>query len=286
MILTSNPSSDVIKGYTPGVGVAVFSIPSAVPGPVGVAWDSTRDEYVVCDWEDDQIWVIDAATLTTARILPVPLTRMAGVAYDCFDDVYVVGDRDTNLHSLLNPLTGAVGLQYMTAGTLTSDPRGAALSDDGGIWTGDFSSNNMYEQEAGHGPMSGGCGNSSVGDNYCASVANSAGGPAIISGTGSTSVAANSLTLNAAPVPDQPGIFYYGQTQTQQPFGNGFRCISGSVVRLPIVNGSGNTAQYTVDLAAQGIVPGTYDFQYWFRDPAGGGAFFNLSDGLEIVFVP
>lgn len=35
------------------------------------------------------------------------------------------------------------------------------------------------------------------------------------------------------------------------------------------------------------IVPGSaHRFQAWYRDPAGGGAGFNLSDGLEVVFTP
>jgi hypothetical protein len=30
----------------------------------------------------------------------------------------------------------------------------------------------------------------------------------------------------------------------------------------------------------------TWIFQFWYRDPAAGGAYFNLSDGLEITFCP
>ena len=33
-------------------------------------------------------------------------------------------------------------------------------------------------------------------------------------------------------------------------------------------------------------VTGTRNFQCWFRDPAAGGAAYNTSDGLEVVFVP
>ena len=37
--------------------------------------------------------------------------------------------------------------------------------------------------------------------------------------------------------------------------------------------------------AAGTMTPGsTWHFQAWFRDPAGGGAFFDLSDGLTITF--
>jgi hypothetical protein len=39
--------------------------------------------------------------------------------------------------------------------------------------------------------------------------------------------------------------------------------------------------------AATQITAGsTWNFQAWFRDPAAGGAFFNLSDGLNLTFAP
>jgi hypothetical protein len=35
------------------------------------------------------------------------------------------------------------------------------------------------------------------------------------------------------------------------------------------------------------VAPGsTWYFQAWFRDPAAGGAAFNLSDGLAVTFCP
>jgi len=30
----------------------------------------------------------------------------------------------------------------------------------------------------------------------------------------------------------------------------------------------------------------TWNFQFWYRDPQGGPAGFNLSDGLEVTFCP
>jgi len=41
-----------------------------------------------------------------------------------------------------------------------------------------------------------------------------------------------------------------------------------------------------VDLSAFGITPGVLSFQCWFRDPDAGGANFNLSRALEVVFAP
>ncbi len=134
-----------------------------------------------------------------------------------------------------------------------------------------------------------GCGAS----NYCISEPNSSGAAGVISASGSFDVGDNDLHLSVAGVASsQPGIFYYGQNQTQIPFGNGFRCIGGSVVRLPVVwsDGTGSSS-YDPDLTnlppGGQIDPGsTWNFQYWFRDPVAGGANFDFTDAIEIHFCP
>ncbi len=108
--------------------------------------------------------------------------------------------------------------------------------------------------------------------------------------SGSASVAANDLLLRAEPVPNQPGLFFYGPQQATIPFGNGTLCIAGQIGRLDVVNATGNVMTFLVDntsppSAATQITPGsTWNFQAWFRDPMAGGAFFDLSDGLNVVF--
>jgi hypothetical protein len=89
-----------------------------------------------------------------------------------------------------------------------------------------------------------------VGTNYCVVANNSTGAGAIISGDGSDSVSGNDLVLSATPVPDQFGVFYYGPTQTQVPFGNGFRCVDGVFQRLDTVMATGNTLTYALDNTA------------------------------------
>ncbi|TDJ70394.1 MAG: hypothetical protein E2O39_10125 [Planctomycetota bacterium] len=131
--------------------------------------------------------------------------------------------------------------------------------------------------------------------NYCIATANSAGSPATISASGSTSVASNVMTLSAEPVPNQPAVFFYGPEQTQMPFGNGFLCVgtgSTGIARLAVENGVGNVVTHALDMTmpttpqTQITAGSTWNFQCWYRDPAAGGAFFNLSDGLEITFTP
>lgn len=156
----------------------------------------------------------------------------------------------------------------------TLEVRFQAVAIPGGLGTGNLHVNGLQVMQDG------------LGTSYCTATANSTTFAASISATGSTSVAQNDFTLSACSVPDQFGVFYYGQSQENLPFGNGVRCVGGTVVRLPIITPSNNAVTYGVDLAAEGIVAGTYDFQYWFRDPASGGAFFDLSNGIEVVFVP
>jgi hypothetical protein len=130
-----------------------------------------------------------------------------------------------------------------------------------------------------------------IGSKYCSANANSSGSPADISASGSSSSSAGNLSLEAAPVPDQAGIFFHGANQTQFPFGNGFNCTAGGVKRSSLVFAAGNAASTTYDnsgprrsLAAH--VGSTRNFQYWYRDPAGGGARFNTSNAVAIDVLP
>lgn len=76
--------------------------------------------------------------------------------------------------------------------------------------------------------------------------------------------------------------------------GNGFQCVSGSALyRFPAGSSSASgSLVHAPDLAAPpipsgAILPGsTWCFQAWYRDPAAGGASFNLSNGLSIAFTP
>ncbi len=128
---------------------------------------------------------------------------------------------------------------------------------------------------------------------YCLTSPNSVGPGAILSTTGTTSISSNNLTLISTGCPaNQFGLFYFGPTQTQTTFGNGLKCVGGALVRFPVLqtDGSGITSMsidYT-DLpgSSQITVGDTFNFQLWYRDPLGGGAFFNLSDGLSISFCP
>jgi len=134
---------------------------------------------------------------------------------------------------------------------------------------------------------------------FCVTSPNSVGNGMVIGHQGSTSVSTQSLALTAHDGPPfQPGIFYYGPEQIVLPFGDGVRCIgAGSLgtFRLPVVVlGPLGAVVHPLDWNAPPISAGPgaigagdeWNFQFWYRDPGGGPAGFNFSDGLEIQFCP
>jgi hypothetical protein len=129
--------------------------------------------------------------------------------------------------------------------------------------------------------------------NYCISSANSAGPGAVIGSNGNLSVSANAFSLSAQGAPaNQNGVFFFGSGQAQVPFGNGVRCVSGSISRLTPptpINGAGNAVRnVNFTQPPANVITGTsvFNFQFWYRDPMGGGAAFNTSDGLQVTFQP
>jgi len=133
--------------------------------------------------------------------------------------------------------------------------------------------------------------------NYCTGNPNSSGPGSTISITGSTQISANDLTLVATgATPNESGVFYYGPSQIDASFGEGRRCVGGTTTRLwppQLANGSGTFTRATDYTAAPmnggvGFVMAgsVFNFQLWYRDPAGGPAGFNLSDAIELTFCP
>ncbi len=127
--------------------------------------------------------------------------------------------------------------------------------------------------------------------NYCPVNPNSTGFPGLISYFGTLTIANNDFGLYADQCPPQQfGIFFYGPNQASTPFGNGYMCISGGVVRFPVKSTDvfGQVVlpiDFTSLPSGDQIDPGeTVNFQFWYRDPQGGGAAFNLTNGLEVQF--
>jgi hypothetical protein len=116
---------------------------------------------------------------------------------------------------------------------------------------------------------------------------------AVMGWAGSQFVANNDFVLIASGgPPNTAGLFYMGLNETFSTFGNGYRCVGGSVARFGVnhANAFGDMVQnvdVTVNPALGRVVPGsTWKFQCWYRNPLAGGAGFNLSDGLSVDFCP
>lgn len=138
-----------------------------------------------------------------------------------------------------------------------------------------------------------------VGMNYCPRTTNSVGSGTAIEAAGSASIALNNLTISVSNGPaGQPGVFFHGPSPIQIPFGNGNRCIGGSVVRLwppTVSDGTGMSSRFVDNSVSPNlgviIEMASVNFQYWHRDPdytgmGGDGSGFNLSDALNVVFTP
>lgn len=128
--------------------------------------------------------------------------------------------------------------------------------------------------------------------NYCPTTGNSFGAGAVLGTSGSKSVQANDLVLTATGVaPTQFGIFFYGQNQTSAPVAGGTLCVGGPFFRLGVTQASATgDVVYALDLNAPPDPAGqiqagqTWNFQLWYRDPAGAGS--DFSDALSIPFCP
>lgn len=122
--------------------------------------------------------------------------------------------------------------------------------------------------------------------NYCTTSPNSAGAGATISTGGSTGVADGSFTLHTSGAPpDKFGLFFYGAGQDSTPLGEGTLCISAPLVRLDVLQTDflGDASQLLTFESP--LDPGTsWNFQFWYRDPAGGPVGFNTSDAVNVTF--
>ena len=139
------------------------------------------------------------------------------------------------------------------------------------------------------------CGNENDGSNGVAGCANggNAGG-AVLSASGSASVAAGDLVLSVSgTLASQPGLFFQGDNSINGGAGNGFgdglRCAGGGVIRLQVgIADSNGDASTSINIAAKGgVVAGDVRrYQSWYRDPNSSpcGAQFNLSNGYEITW--
>ncbi len=132
---------------------------------------------------------------------------------------------------------------------------------------------------------------------YCTGAPNSVGAGADLTFGGTAILSNNNMVLTASGCPaGNPGIFFYSKSANSAPLGDGTLCIGGSITRLQpadftdILGIAFRNIDFTAPPMNSGsgqIVAGTsYFFQFWYRDPAFGGAGSNLTDAVEVIFCP
>jgi hypothetical protein len=131
-----------------------------------------------------------------------------------------------------------------------------------------------------------------VGSPYCPAQPNSTGSGARLRGDGSVRVSDDDLALLVDRAPAfKSGLFLLGSNAASTPFGDGILCVAGQIQRVPpprMTDAEGRLfarlllhAPPLSNVASPGA---TTRFQFWFRDPAGGPAGVNLSNGLTIAW--
>ncbi|MDP6410793.1 MAG: right-handed parallel beta-helix repeat-containing protein [Planctomycetota bacterium] len=135
------------------------------------------------------------------------------------------------------------------------------------------------------------CGNADP----AAGCANGSGSGARLGASGSASLANADLVLESSGlVPGQPGLYFQGDNPAAGgaglPFGDGLRCVGGSVVRLQVVTASGSGASATsmdIGLAGGVSVGETKHYQLWYRAPGSSpcGSGFNLTNAVSVTWV-
>jgi hypothetical protein len=137
------------------------------------------------------------------------------------------------------------------------------------------------------------CGNTSW-SGAQAGCLNSLGGAATLRAQGTASLAADSLVLRGAAMPDSSALYFQGTASANALFGDGLRCAAGSVRRLGAKTNSGGASIHPAigdaPISVTGAIaaPGDRYYQVWYRNAAAfcGPDTFNLSNGLRVTWTP
>ena len=120
--------------------------------------------------------------------------------------------------------------------------------------------------------------------------ANSTGSGALLTASGSDTVADDNLVLHVVQArPGQPCVFVQGAAQIETPFRDGLLCMGNPTDRLEVaaLDATGAVDSSTSLGAAGGAAPGqTLHYQVWYRDPTispcGSGS--NLSNAVSMTW--
>ena len=102
------------------------------------------------------------------------------------------------------------------------------------------------------------------------------------------------LTATGVP-PTATCLFFQGTTEIGVAFGDGARCVGGTVIRLGIKTASAGVASYPTGadapISVKGLLPATggrREYQVWYRDsaPFCSPSSFNLTNGYMATWLP
>jgi hypothetical protein len=140
------------------------------------------------------------------------------------------------------------------------------------------------------------CGNAGAPRHGCAHALSAAG--ALLDAVGVASVATDTVRLVGSGMPDASALYFQGSAQLGGGmgigFGDGLRCVGGSIVRLRTVQNASGKSQYPEasdpSVSVRGMIaPGDVRaYQVWYRNAASfcTSATYNLSNGVSIAWAP
>jgi hypothetical protein len=131
-------------------------------------------------------------------------------------------------------------------------------------------------------------------ERVCTARPNSVGAGAWMTHSGSSSLVANTLVLEAQALPaNVTCVPFFGSAFLAVPYFDGIRCASGQVFRLPVATSDANgRVSVFVDRvngpsSLQALAPGSaWHCQFVYRDPGFGLWGVNTTDSLKIGFCP
>ena len=124
----------------------------------------------------------------------------------------------------------------------------------------------------------------------CANSVNPLGCELVASGT--SSVSADTLTLSGSGMPVNWAVYMQGTSQTGVPYGDGLRCVSGTIIRLGTKYNWGGASQYPVgtdpSISVRGLntVGSVRNHQCFYRNSAQfcTPSTWNLTNGLQVTW--
>lgn len=119
---------------------------------------------------------------------------------------------------------------------------------------------------------------------------------AFLAGYGSHRISSDAFQLTASGMPPSATcLFFQGATKIGSSFGDGVRCVGGTIIRLGIKTAVAGAASYPVGadvpISLKGLIPAdgaVRNYQVWYRDSAAfcTSSSFNLTGGLSLTWLP